>query len=71
MTYFPSSKLEFKCVSVNPSVENDDIMVYVFNGYTVRWHYNALQYDMILHISLQLPRQNINQSFNPQKIPHT
>ena len=29
--------------------------------------YNAVQYHTILHTSLQLPRQNINQSVNPQK----
>ena len=33
--------------------------------------YNAFQYDMILHTSLLLPRQNINQSVNPQNTPHT
>ena len=29
-----------------------------------------VQYNMILHTSLQLLRQSINQSLNPQKTPH-
>ena len=33
--------------------------------------YNAVQYHMILHTSLQLPRKTTNQSVNPQKTPHT
>ena len=37
--------------------------------YTVECRYNTVQYDTILHTSLQLPRQNINQSVNPQRHP--
>ena len=38
---------------------------------TVRCHYNVVQYNMTLHASLQLqlPRQNINQEFEPTKDP--
>ena len=36
---------------------------------TVWCHYNTEQYYMILHASLQLLRQDINQNVNPQKSP--
>ena len=37
---------------------------------TVSYHYNAVQYNMILHTLLQLLSQNTNQSVNLQKTPH-
>ena len=36
---------------------------------TVGCRYNAVQYNMALHTSLQLPRKNINQNVNPQTHP--
>ena len=40
--------------------------------YTVECCYNMVQYNMIIHTSLQeLLRQNINHRRNPQKTPHT
>ena len=33
-------------------------------------HYNVVQYNMILHISLQWLRQNTNQSLNAQNTPY-
>ena len=37
---------------------------------TVRCHYNAVQYRMILHTSPQWLQQNIYQSLNPQNNPY-
>ena len=39
--------------------------------YTVECCYNTVQYEMILHTSLQLRRQNINQTVNSQNTPQT
>ena len=38
---------------------------------TVWCRYNTVNYFMILHIILQTQQQNINQTLNSQKIPHT
>ena len=38
---------------------------------TVKCRYNAVQYNMSWHKSLQELRQNTNQRLNPQKTPHT
>ena len=35
--------------------------------HTVECRYNAVQYNIVLHTSLQEVRQNINQKLNPQK----
>ena len=40
-------------------------------SYTVKCRYDVLQYNMVLHTSLQEVRQNINERLNPQKTPHT
>ena len=37
---------------------------------TVECRYNRVQNNMIMHTSLQWPRQNINQSLHSQKTPH-
>ena len=46
-------------------------MLHFSSPNTVSWHFHSVQYNMILHTSLQLPRQNTNQSVNPQKTPQT
>ena len=43
-------------------------------GWSISWNtvecrYNAVQYNMILHTSMQRPRQSINHSWNPQNNP--
>ena len=38
---------------------------------TVEWRYNAVQYNMVLHTSLQEVRQSINQRLHTQKAPHS
>ena len=38
---------------------------------TVECGYNVVQYNMVLHTSLQEVRQNINQWLNPQMTSHT
>ena len=38
---------------------------------TVKCHYNAVQYNMILHEPLQELRQNINQRLSFEKKPYT
>ena len=38
---------------------------------TARGRYNAVQYNIILHTPLRLPRLNKNVSVNPQKTPHS
>ena len=38
---------------------------------TVGCRYNAVHYNTILHTSLQEGRQDINESLDPQKTPHT
>ena len=43
---------------------------YLIEKTTVRCHYNKVQYDMILHISLRWLRQNINQGLHSQEAPH-
>ena len=40
-------------------------------GYTVECRYNAVQYNKILHTSLQWRGQNINKRLNLQKTHHT
>ena len=35
------------------------------------WHYDTVQYDMILQTSLQWLRQKVNQNLHSQKTPHT
>ena len=42
-----------------------------FFPYAVECHYNAIQYNYILHIWMQELMQNINQRLIPQKISHT
>ena len=37
---------------------------------TVRCRYNAVQYNMTMHTSLQWARQNLNQGLQSQKTPH-
>ena len=37
----------------------------------VECHYNVVEFNMVLHTSLQEVRQNINQRLNPQKTLHT
>ena len=37
---------------------------------SVGCRYNMVQYDMISHMSLELPRHNIDQSVNPQDTPY-
>ena len=42
-----------------------DSKLFIQKG-TVGCHYNVVQYYMMLHTSLQLPRLNINRNVNPQ-----
>ena len=45
--------------------------VFIYIWYIVECRYNAVQYNMILHTSLQKLGQNINHWLKPQKTPHT
>ena len=42
-------------------------MLYIFT-WIVECRYNAVQYNMILHVSLQAVRQNNNHSLHPQRV---
>ena len=46
-----------------------ELLYYYLN--TVECHYDTVQYNMILHISLEWLRQNTNQNLNTQNTPHT
>ena len=39
--------------------------------YTVERHYNVLQYNTILPTPMQWLSQNVNETLNPQKTPHS
>ena len=41
-----------------------------FNEHTVECHHNVVQYNVIMHSSLQWLMQDINQSLNPQNTLH-
>ena len=49
----------------------DDLAEFGRVSNTVRFHYNAVQYNRIFHTALHLLKQNMNQSLNEQKAPHT
>ena len=43
--------------------------IYLYNGLvpkTVAYHYNAVEYDTILHVALQWLKQKFNKSLNSQ-----
>ena len=46
-------------------------LLIIASGNTIECHYNAVQYNMILHTSLWWLRQNINESVNPHMTPHS
>ena len=39
--------------------------------YTVKCHYNTVEYNSILHIPMWWLKQNMDETLNPQKTPHT
>ena len=56
------------------SLVNKDAVVlehYWLREDTVECRYNVVQYNIILHISLKVLRQDINQSLNEQNISHS
>ena len=60
------------CLTVCERISQLAIPAYVIRYvcYAVGCLYNAVQYNMILHTSMQLLKPNINQSFSTQKTPH-
>ena len=58
--------------SSKPDLISMEIFIMLsFLWYTVECYYDAVHYNMILHISLQELRQNINQKLNPLKTSYT
>ena len=53
------------------SKESYESQHYLSKPYTVECRYNAVWYCKILHDQLQEMRQNVNQTLDPQKTPHT
>ena len=63
-TYFAHNCLAHVCLNVNIGITSVKLC-------TDECCYNTVQYNMILHTSLEELRQNINQRLNSQTTPHT
>ena len=61
MDWLDPSVCHSACLPVTNSVSLKTFVVFSLKQSTVGFHYNMVKFDMIMHTSLQLPRQDVNQ----------